>query len=117
MGRRINRYMAYLNAERARKAELEAKLSKDNQPKYFKWLLSNKKKEIALTLVGLIGCVTVPPALLNPDNNVPPILTIGSIITIFGFTAGMALLPYKIYKGMVRINYWSPNFKNNKTKQ
>lgn len=117
MGKRINRYIAHLKAERAIKAELEAKLSKDNQPKYFKWLLTNRKKEIALTLVGLICCVVLPPVLLNPDNNVPTIVTIGSIITIFGFTAGMALLPYKIYRGMVRINYWSPNFKNSKTKQ
>jgi len=109
MGKRIERHLAERSVEQQMKAELEAQLSKANQPKYFKWLWKNKKKEIALTLVGLTGCIAVTPVLFNPDNDVAVLAIIGAMVAIYGFTIGMALQPYMIYRDLIKLNYWSPN--------
>lgn len=109
MGRRINRYLAERSAEDTRKAEEERALSKANQPKYIKWLWKNKKTELFLTLAGVAACIFATPEIVNPENDVPVAAMIASFVAVYGFTIGMALQPYTIYRRLIRMNYWSPN--------
>ena len=85
----------------------EEELSKESQPQYFTWLWRNKKTEILLTFVGIVSCILTTPIILDPMNENPIIVMILAFIAIYGFTVGMALQPYTIYKKLVNINYWS----------
>ena len=91
----------------AKRTEKEKQLSEANRPPYYKWAFKNKKVELFLTLVGIAGCIFATPAILQPE--VPFMVKVGALIAIYGFTIGMALQPYTIYRDLKKMNYWSPN--------
>jgi hypothetical protein len=87
----------------------EKELSKRNQPNYFKWLWQEKKSKIALTIVGIIASIYVTPIVIAPENENPIAIIILALIAVYGFTIGITLQPYSIYRNLVKVNYWSPN--------
>lgn len=90
-------------------SKTEEQLSKESQPKYFTWLWKNKKTEILLTCIGVVACIYATPVIVDPMNDVPVLVMIGAFIAVYGFTIGMALQPYTIYKKLVKMDYWSRN--------
>jgi len=109
MGKKIDKHIKELQAEKELKSKLETELSKANQPKYLKFLWETQKPQFFLTFVGLAGCIGVAPVLFNPDNDIPILAAIGAGVAIVGFTVCMVLQPYFIYKNLIKLNYWSPN--------
>jgi len=103
MGKRINRHLM-------KKQEEEIRSSKANQPKYFKWLWANHKSTVILALAGIAGCIFATPVILDPANDNPIAIIILALVAVYGFTVGMALQPYTIYRNLVKMNYWSDGY-------
>lgn len=110
MGKNIDRHFREIMQERAQKAQLQAELSKANQPKYFKWLWSEKKVDVLLSATGIISCTFATLTLVGSPN----IFSLLAVIAICGFTTGVSIYPYTIYKELIRQNYWAPDKNKNK---
>lgn len=79
------------------------------KPNYFKWLWATQKKTVLLTVAGIIACIFATPVILDPENANPIAVIIGALVAVYGFTVGMALQPYMIYRKLDKTNYWTEN--------
>ena len=85
-----------------------------NVPSYFKFLMSKHKSSAILSIIGIIACIYVTPILLEASYYTPLIIVILGFIAIYGFTIGMILNPWTIYRKLKKTNYWGPNSPYNK---
>lgn len=80
------------------------KLSEKNRPSYIKWALATRKRELVMTALGVVGCIICTPIILDPMNDNPIVIIALSLIAIYGYTIGMALQPYLIYRKLIKAN-------------
>lgn len=81
--------------------------SEQNRPPYFKWLIKKQKPTALLSVIGIIACFFATPEIFSAENDVPVAIMIMAIVAIYGFTIGMMLQPFFIYKNLIETNYWS----------
>lgn len=73
---------------------------------YFKWVIKDKKHnyKLILALIGIVISIIVTPILITSYNEGAALsMVILAFIAIYGFTVGMLLEPYTIYKRLKRI--------------
>lgn len=70
---------------------------------YFKWVIKHKSHnfKLILCLLGIIASAFATPTLLNSDA--PIAIIIMSFIAIYGFTVGIFLEPYFIYRKLKKM--------------
>lgn len=70
---------------------------------YFKWVIKQKTHnfKLILCLLGIIASCFATPTLLNSDA--PLAIIIMSFVAIYGFTVGIFLEPYLIYRKLKRM--------------
>jgi len=63
---------------------------------------------ILLTIVGIIQSCYITPVIIEEYNYGMPLLpAIMGIIASYGFTVGITLQPFLIYKRLVRLDWWN----------
>lgn len=81
--------------------------SEKNRPPYFSWLIKKQKSTALLAIIGIIACFFATPEIFSAENDVPVVIMIMAIVAVYGFTIGMILQPFLIYKNLREMNYWS----------
>jgi len=86
-------------------------MKKENTPSYFKWLLTEHKRgklKILLTIIGIIQSIYITPLLIEEYNHGMPLLPlIMGLIASYGFTIGIILQPFSIYKTLIESNWFT----------
>jgi len=83
-------------------------LSEKNRPTYFNWLKNHPRhlRKLLLTFIGIATSISLTHVVFDPANDVPIIIAIISMISIFGFTIGITIQPYTIYMKLKKMNFW-----------
>jgi hypothetical protein len=80
-------------------------------PTYLKWLFTEHKTgklKVLLTIVGIIQSIYITPLLIEEYNYGMPLYpAIMGFVASYGFTIGITLQPYSIYKRLVELDWWN----------